>query len=210
MKRVTDENLNSIEYWDEVYHKEGVNLRRRVDDRRLLELLRWIRVRRHELQRFPSVLDVGCGLGEVSRFLLQSYSDMHVAGIDISSEAVEFCHRFASSPNAKYELGSAICIPFPDESYDITWCGETIEHVEDPDVAIEEMKRVTNEGGFIVISTPYRGRNRSPEHVWEFDPDDVARWGKMCGELVFLDCSLLPGWISMFAVLRRATRTDIS
>ena len=35
----------------------------------------------------------------------------------------------------------------------------------------------------------------------------VTAWASMVGELVFLDCMLLPSWLTMFAVIRKGERT---
>lgn len=203
MKKVRDGNLNTVDYWENVYRKEMGSDKRRVDDARMSELIRWASVRHGELQRPVSLIDVGCGLGEVSRaFKRQGAPPSAYTGIDISPSAVEFARKQGAAGDC-HQVGSATAIPFPAESFDVSWCGETLEHLDDPDAGMRELARVTREEGFIVISAPYRGRNRSPEHCFEFEPEDVCRWGREWGELVFLDCRLLEGWLTMFAVIRR-------
>jgi ubiquinone/menaquinone biosynthesis C-methylase UbiE len=209
MNRVKQHNINTPCYWNAVYTQERAERRQRVDARRLEEVLRWVQVRHEELQRHVDVLDIGCGLGDLTEFLGSRMPDTPVAGVDISSDCIEHCSR-KGRPRAPLRVGSAEALPFNDESFDLVWCGETLEHLEDPERAILEMRRVTREHGFILISTPYRGRNTSEEHVWEYEPGDIARWAAMCGELVFLDCHLLTSWLTMFAAFRRAVRTEPS
>lgn len=210
MKRANAENINTAEYWSACYRKEEDQGKTRVDELRLLELLRWIRIREEELSRRASLLDVGCGLGDVAKFILPHFPEMYLSGIDISPEAVEHCHRHFEGKNTTWRVGSAESLPFDPESHDVVWIGETLEHCEHPDLAITEARRVCGEHGLIVLSTPYRGRNRSPEHTWEFDPTDIYRWGQFCGDLLFLDCHLLRGFLTMFAVIRRAVRNEPS
>lgn len=204
MKRVRKENINTPAYWNETFVREAAEARPgRVDNRRLGALLRWMRIREEELQRPVSVLDAGCGPGDVTRFLLAGYRrDVDVVGVDISKEAVEICKkRFPKKEWRVADLSGRL--PYDHDRFDLTFCGETLEHLDDPDRAVRELARVTAEGGFLVLTVPYRGRNRSNEHVWEFEPGDFAIWGAEHGELVFLDCRMLLGWLSIVVVIRR-------
>lgn len=45
-------------------------------------------------------------------------------------------------------------LPFEDESFDLVWCAEVIEHLRDPEHALGELRRVTKSGGAIVLTTP--------------------------------------------------------
>jgi ubiquinone/menaquinone biosynthesis C-methylase UbiE len=209
MIKAASQNINTVGYWEKVYREEQASSRQRVDDVRWKALLRWVEVRRGEMQRPMALLDVGCGLGDVALKIKDSgYTDRIVySGVDISPGAIASCKERLKTDRFRFYTGSAQALPMADETSDITWCGETLEHLNHPDAGMCELIRVTNEGGFIVISTPYRRRNTSPEHVWEFTPADVCKWGAMAGELVYLDCLLLESWLTMFAVFRRALST---
>lgn len=206
MRRVLRANINTGSYWDSCYAEEQASGKQRVDDVRMSELRRWVQVREEEVGRKIELLDVGCGLGDVARSMRGGGVRVH--GIDISEHAIEHCR--ATVQGATFAVGSAEQLAAGRETYDVVWIGETLEHCDEPDQVIRGAARVCGELGFVVISTPYRGRNRSPEHVWEFEPDDVARWAHMVGELVFLDCKILPAWETMFAVMRRAHRSTPS
>lgn len=58
------------------------------------------------------------------------------------------------------ELGMAVteasitALPFEDESFDLVCAFDVIEHVEDDNQAVQEMKRVCKKGGFIAITVP--------------------------------------------------------
>lgn len=212
MIKAAAQNINTVGYWEKVYRQEEASSRQRVDEVRWKALMRWVEVRREEMQRPMSLLDVGCGLGDVASQIKDAgYTDRIVySGVDISPGAIVSCKERLGTDRCRFYTGNAQALPIADETQDITWCGETLEHVSFPDACMCELIRVTTEGGFIVISTPYRRRNTSPEHVWEFAPADVCRWSAMAGELVFLDCLLLESWLTMFAVFRRALATTPS
>lgn len=206
MRREVEININTAEYWDACYIAEQGSNKQRVDMTRMMELTRWIRVREEELGRSIWLLDIGCGLGDVAKCLV--HADVRVTGLDVSAYAIETCRALIKG--AVFDIGQADALPYEHEVFDLVWIGETLEHCNDPEKVIAEAKRVCTEHGFIIISTPYRGRNRSPEHVWEFEPKDIVRWGTTVGDLVFLDCKLLPRWETMFAVMRRSARIDPS
>lgn len=203
MIRSQQNNINTPPYWDSVYSEEISAPKVRVDLARLKCLERWVDVRRSELGRLPSLLDVGCGLGEIQAHFSNLYPEMILDGVDISSRAIEYCRGTRQSSRVNFQVALATKLPWPEGQFDMTWCGETLEHLEDPEAALKELARVTGTGGLVAISIPYRGRNRDKEHVWEFEPADLFRWGLMIGELLFMDCDLVPGRISMFGVLRR-------
>jgi SAM-dependent methyltransferase len=210
MKRVKTTNPNTAQYWDNVYSSEKGSTKIRVDKDRLEQLHRWIKIRFEELSRYPYVLDVGCGLAEVERHFAKIQPVIRFKGVDISPQTINACQQEHSRPGVTYAVGTADDLPGEDEAYDLVWCGETLEHLDDPEAAIKELARVTGQGGLLVLSVPYRGRNRSNEHVWEFEPDDAARWAKSIGDLVFLDCRVCEGWYSMFIVIRKDTPDKLS
>src|SRR3954469_5033062 len=45
-------------------------------------------------------------------------------------------------------------LPFDDAAFDLVWCSEVIEHLEDPAFALNELRRVTKPGGLLLLTTP--------------------------------------------------------
>ncbi len=46
-------------------------------------------------------------------------------------------------------------VPFPDECFDLVICTSVLEHVEDPESALRELRRVTRRGGRIWLEVPF-------------------------------------------------------
>ncbi len=66
-------------------------------------------------------------------------------------------------------VGSVYELPFEDESFDIVLCMVVMEHLEDPQSAIREMKRVLKPGGKILVSVPFLFPiHDSPGDYWRF------------------------------------------
>jgi SAM-dependent methyltransferase len=97
------------------------------------------------------VLVDGCGIGtyvrEIGRYT------PHVFGLDIEVERI----REGASRGICGLLG-AVCerLPFADESFDVVFSHEVLEHVQDDRAACREMARVLRPGGRAVIFAPNR------------------------------------------------------
>jgi ubiquinone/menaquinone biosynthesis C-methylase UbiE len=106
------------------------------------------------------VLDVGCGLGEFLNLYKNSY------GIDVNKYAIQYCKNM----RLRCSLGSAYKIPFKNNFFDGLLCSNVFEHLNKPETAIKEFRRVLKEGGKLVIIVPTKsGYERDKTHVkfWE-------------------------------------------
>jgi SAM-dependent methyltransferase len=92
----------------------------------------------HDLQN-KRVLDIGAGRG-----YLQDVVDNYV-GLDISPTAQRFFHK-------PFVLASATAMPFKDDEFDAAWTIWVLEHVPNPESALEEMRRVVKPGGYILLA----------------------------------------------------------
>jgi SAM-dependent methyltransferase len=100
------------------------------------------------------VLDIGCGSGTFARYLAEQRAN--VAAADFSLTAIDYAREYMLKdlPNARAIVADAHHIPFPDESFDLTVCSSTLEHVVDPARALSEMVRVTKRGGAFLLLMP--------------------------------------------------------
>jgi ubiquinone/menaquinone biosynthesis C-methylase UbiE len=91
------------------------------------------------LQPPSSILDVGCGISRLKRFLhpLSKY-----VGVDITEELLEEGRR--QNPGIDVRHASALDIPFRPRSFDYVVCKDLLEHMKYEEVpdAIKEMARV--------------------------------------------------------------------
>jgi SAM-dependent methyltransferase len=51
--------------------------------------------------------------------------------------------------------GDAHALPFPDASFDCIVCADVLEHLQNPELALEEMYRVLRSQGVLIISVPF-------------------------------------------------------
>ncbi len=97
-----------------------------------------------------TILDVGCGLGMYIRAMRRFSEDVH--GVDIDAEKV----AIASQSLPHIRVAPAEELPYPDETFDVVFSHEVIEHVDDDRQAVREAVRVLKSGGRLVIFAPNR------------------------------------------------------
>jgi 2-polyprenyl-3-methyl-5-hydroxy-6-metoxy-1,4-benzoquinol methylase len=171
-------NINTPEYWDKQYDRRT----RRIDEQRLQYVIGEIHdwSQHHGEMEHPTVLDVGCGDGEMLRFLHAHFPHWLKRGVDICQRTIE--RNMVESPGFKYDLANAETMSLTDVA-DVVWCGETLEHLDNPGGAVDNMARALRPGGYLICSVPNEGHNRSPEHQYEFTVWQAmelsAKWGRL-------------------------------
>jgi SAM-dependent methyltransferase len=96
------------------------------------------------------VLDAASGEG-YGTALLAAAGARSAIGVDIHEQTVAHARARHS---AEFEVADMGSLPFPDDSFDLVVSFETIEHVADPERALNEMRRVLVADGLLLISTP--------------------------------------------------------
>jgi SAM-dependent methyltransferase len=98
------------------------------------------------------VLDVACGEGYGSQILSVVAED--VTGIDISADAVAHAAGRYGTERLKFVEASAALLPLDDDSVDVVVSFETIEHHDQHEEMLSEIRRVLRPGGLMVLSSP--------------------------------------------------------
>ncbi len=96
------------------------------------------------------VLDVACGSGGWLAELASSGAN--VAGLDISTRAVQACR--ARLPEADIQEGVAEALPFEARRFDLVTCLGSLEHFIDQPTALKEMCRVGKPDSSLLILVP--------------------------------------------------------
>src|SRR3989338_3074577 len=98
---------------------------------------------------FDSFLDVGAAEGYFTALVKNIFGVTPVA-FDLSREAGKRASELYDVPAV---AGDIHHLPFADNSFDVVYCSETIEHVTDPQAAVAELIRVARKA--VVVTTPY-------------------------------------------------------
>ena len=101
-----------------------------------------------------SLLDVGCGPGDVVITLARTIGPGgRAVGIDVSSTMLDEARRraLAAGVTAEFEVGDAMALAFPDDTFDAARSERTFQWLPDASGALAEMVRVTRPGGAVVV-----------------------------------------------------------
>lgn len=137
---------------------------------------------------FSSVLDVGCGEGFLLRILPATVENY--VGIDYNEDALRFAENSKNQiqiskqiQNIKFQKENVYKLSFKDNSFDLVTCLEVLEHLDDYEKALLEIKRVAKK--YVILSVPHepwfqmsnflRGKylktlGNHPEHINKWNP----------------------------------------
>ncbi|MGI8923538.1 MAG: class I SAM-dependent methyltransferase [Fimbriimonadales bacterium] len=104
--------------------------------------------------KVANLLVTGCGEAHEGEFLAKRLA-CNVKGIDIELPEVA---RARSRPGLELIEGSALDLPYQNETFDAIFSHHVIEHVGDPNKHLSEAVRVLRHGGALYVGTPNRHR----------------------------------------------------
>jgi len=97
-----------------------------------------------------TILDIGCGDGTAAATAAPLLAGHRLVGVDWSQDALDRA-RTRLPYAVRGELGG---LPFRTGSADAVLFSEVVEHLVDPDAALDEIRRVLRPGGHLMLSTP--------------------------------------------------------
>jgi ubiquinone/menaquinone biosynthesis C-methylase UbiE len=97
-----------------------------------------------------TILDVACGKGETTKYLLRYYRPGQVTGINISQKQLDRCSQ--NAPGCTFLLMDATAMTFEDNSFDNVICVEAAFHFDTREAFLRESLRVLRPGGRLVLS----------------------------------------------------------
>jgi len=137
-------------FWDSIagheyeHANEGMN---RVHTQRFREALK-----RLELRPDMRVLNVWSRIGDGVPWLLEDCPDIRLVNAELSLEMLRGSSRL--NPGENHVQTSLHELPFVDSSFERVMSLETLEHVPDPLLFLRELRRITVDGGRLVMSLP--------------------------------------------------------
>lgn len=99
-----------------------------------------------EISSEYSVLDLGAGAGIVEAMNFKGHVRV-VCGVDLDPRVVD------NPCLDEGRVADAGLIPYPDESFDIVFADNVLEHLEKPEQVFREVARVLKRGGLFIQNT---------------------------------------------------------
>jgi len=108
-----------------------------------------------------NVLECGCGPGAVTFEIAKVVTSGKVVGLDIDKDQIDSNNLKLSGSaigNMKFETGSVLQLPYPDDTFDVVYMQALIVHIKTPLHAIKETRRVLRKNGLIILREPVMDR----------------------------------------------------
>lgn len=128
---------------------------------------------RLNLQLRGSVLDVGCGIGDMLR-----YRRNNIVGADINPATVRWCRE----QGLDVRQMKPDMLPFDNGSFDSVILDNVLEHLDAPRPLLEETRRVLRPAGRLIIGVPgIKGYAADPDHKLFYDREGLVRCVEQMG-----------------------------
>ena len=122
------------------------------------------------------ILDIGCGTGELLAELHKRGGE--VWGVDADKRDIETARKYFGLNNL-YAMPHKDFFRKPDlPLFDIVTFFEVLEHLDNPEEFIRDVKKILKPGGKIVMSVPSRDRMLANLYEWDFPPYHLSRWNE--------------------------------
>lgn len=95
------------------------------------------------------ILDVGCASGWFISEISKKFPKTQCYGIDVYAQAIVLAKKLY--PQIKFKVADAHKLPFKKDAFEVVVCTEVLEHVENPQKVILEIKRILKRAGTAVI-----------------------------------------------------------
>lgn len=109
------------------------------------------------------ILDMGCGEGtRLNAVTLKAHGKTQAVGVDNNEVAIEMARK--QYPKINFIKSDLAELPFKDDNFDLIFSAFVFEHLENPEGALIEARRVLKKNGVFLIVAPNFGapNRRSP------------------------------------------------
>jgi 2-polyprenyl-3-methyl-5-hydroxy-6-metoxy-1,4-benzoquinol methylase len=94
-------------------------------------------------------MDYGCGNGYITNYVQQKLN-AKMTGIDIDKEKITFAKQYALHSQFKEQDIYALHM-FPNDSIHLAVATESLEHLDKPELVMEEISRITKQFGIFTV-----------------------------------------------------------
>lgn len=139
------------------------------------DLRRWKTLLRY--YKWGNILDIGC----LDSRIIELVDPTFYMGIDTAKKTIKLMNsKYPATGSIPYfEVQDLYSLKrFPESRFKYVVMGEVLEHLEDPEKAIQEAFRILRPGGVLAISVPLEearelGAVDKDRHLWSFTKDDI-------------------------------------
>lgn len=98
------------------------------------------------------ILELGCGPGNITKYILERYPNFEILGTDISENMVKIAQK--NNPNAQFKVMDCRDMKELSATYDAIVCGFILPYLspKDSDLFFENCYSILNESGILYLS----------------------------------------------------------
>ena len=135
-------------YNPDKYHESSNLIVRFIENKRVLKIIEYLNLKDND-----KIIEIGCGAGNIMQKIKKG---REIWGVDLSNFMLEMSKKKKYYSPVKFIKGDVENLPEEVINYkfDKIYCSEVLEHVENPDKVLKEIKKISKNNGIIVISVP--------------------------------------------------------
>jgi SAM-dependent methyltransferase len=123
-----------------------------------------------QLPATATLLDIGCGQGELAIFLRETYPDLAVWGVDVSAAGVELGRAHAAARGTEVtfvqrDLLQPVVLAAGQPAAGYAVCSEVLEHVDEPVRLLRNARTLLAPGCRLVVTVPGGPRSAFDRHL---------------------------------------------
>ena len=106
---------------------------------------------RYDIPSRARILDVACGIGEITHRLADRYTEAEILGIDIEDQLLDVARQqtMETKNRVRFAVDNAFALDQPENTFDLTICRHLLQIIPEPIQVVAEATRVTKPGGWI-------------------------------------------------------------
>jgi ubiquinone/menaquinone biosynthesis C-methylase UbiE len=146
---------------------------------------RLFRERKFDLRDARNILDVGSGVGQITRHLLRHADPQaELTCLDLSLEMLRRARKRLKSNWPRFVVADLSQLPFASESFDCVTCGYVLEHLPDPRPGLAELSRVMMPGArMLLLATEDNFFGAMTSRLWRCRTYNRRELARICEEL---------------------------
>jgi len=148
---------------------------------------RLIRPGAFDIRGCKRILDAGCGNGRYSRFLLRHADpDALITAFDYSQGMLERARDRLRTDRVTQAAADLTRLPYADGTFDAVVCGWVLEHLPDPRPGLQELARVMQPGGkLLLLATEDTFTGAMCSRLWHCRTYNRVALRKVCSDCGF-------------------------
>jgi ubiquinone/menaquinone biosynthesis C-methylase UbiE len=110
------------------------------------------------------VLEIGCGAGRIISLLRKEKLNCNLFACDISFNSIKVAKKLHGN-GIEFMVSDALNLPYKDNSIDLVYAIDVVEHLQDVDKLFSEAKRILKNNGIFYIYVPCEANKLTLDYI---------------------------------------------